>query len=502
MKNRNIGIILSYLNTGLSMVCGLILSSYLLRMLGATEYGVYQMISSFANYLVLLEFGTGSVMTRNIVAARAKSESNEKINKNYSTIMLINIILSIVILGASIVFYFLIGTIYSASLTAEQVIYGKKIFIFITVYLIVSFFSQTMNGLAMAYEDYYVIPLVSIVRLVVRTILLIVLILFIKYSIIIAIVDAVLGLTISLFMFIYCKIKFKTKFKIKYFDWGIFKGALPLCFAIFLQTIVNQANNNVDKFIIGIKLDPESVALYSVALYIYGIFSSLTTVPISMYAPQIIKIVNSDDKDEKMSEVLVSASRMIVIIGGICLFGFIACGKPFISIFYGDEYSEAWLIAIIIMVPMFINMSNGVLINVLDALDKRLFRSFALFLTTIANIILTVFWISWKGMAGAALATALSVFVGQITIMNIYYSKKIKINVLKMYRSTFKGILIYHIIGAILGFASSYFIKNNYLALIVGGIVYLISFFSGYLSCGMTMQERGRVKSIIGRRKL
>ena len=500
MQKRNKGIVLSYLNTGLSMICGLVLSSYLLRMLGATEYGVYQMVSSFVTYLVLLEFGTGNVLTRNIVAIRAKSGSSEEIDKNYSTVMLICFFLMFIILIVSVIFYCLIGTIYSESLTLEQVVYAKKIFIFMAIYMVVSFFSQTLNGLAFAFEDYCVSSLVSIARFIVRTIILIVLILFVKYSIVIAIVDAALSLVIGIFMFVYCRTKFKVRFSVKYFDFGILKASFPLAFAIFLQTIVNQANNNVDKFVIGIKLNPESVSLYSVALYVYGIFSSLTTAPISMYAPEIIKMVNQNKKGNELLDAVVKPSRLIVIIGGLCFFGFIACGEPFISIVYGDEYLEAWLIAIIIMAPMLINMSNGVLINVLDAMDKRMFRSLALTITTIANIVLTVFLIDWLGMVGAALATALSVCLGQITTMNIYYSKKIKINVLKMYWLTFRGILIYHIIGAVLGFISSYFINNNYLAFVVGGVVYVAVFFFGYSLFGMTREEKERFKRVFKRK--
>lgn len=83
--------------------------------------------------------------------------------------------------------------------------------------------------------------------------------------------------------------------------------------------------------------------------------------------------------------------------------------------------------------------------------------------------------------------------------MNIYYSKKIKINVLKMYWLTFRGILIYHIIGAVLGFVSAYFINNNYLAFIVGGVVYVMVFFFGYTLFGMTKEEKERFKKIFKR---
>lgn len=469
-------------------------------MVGDTDYGVYQTVASFANYLVLLEFGTGTVMTKNIVTAKAKPNSQEEINKNYSTIMLINFILSTVILAVSIVFYFSIGPIYSNSLTANQIAYGKNIFIFITVYLLSSFFSQAMNGLALGFEDYCVIPVVSIARYVIKTGLLIVALIFYQHSILVAMVDAALGVVAGVFMLVYCHKKFHVKFKFCNFSRDILRSSLPLALAIFLQTIVNQANNNVDKFVIGIKLNPESVTLYSVALYIYSMFSSLTSIPISMYAPQIIRMVNEKASDEEMMKALVAPSRFIVVIGGLCLFGFIACGRPFISIVYGEEYMEAWLIAIIIMTPMLINMSNGILINVLDATNKRMFRSLVLTLTTAANIVLTIFWIDWLGMVGAALATAISVIVGQITLMNIYYSKSLKINVLKMYWLTFKGILIYHLIGAAAGFAAGYFIKNSYLSFLAGGGAYVIVFFAGYLLFGMNKDEKDKLKGLIHRR--
>ena len=145
MKNRSKGIVLSYVNSGLSMICGLFLSSYLLRMLGDTEYGVYQTVSAFANYLVLFEFGTGTVMTRNLSMCFGKKASREEIDKNVSTIWSITNILAIFILIVSVVFYCLIGVIYTKSLTVEQIAYGRKIFVFITFYLVFSFYTQTMN---------------------------------------------------------------------------------------------------------------------------------------------------------------------------------------------------------------------------------------------------------------------------------------------------------------------------------------------------------------------
>ena len=71
---RNVGILFSYVSVIVTMISGLVLSSFLLKTLGNTEYGLYQTISSFANYLVLFEFGTGTVMTRNISLCMSSSD--------------------------------------------------------------------------------------------------------------------------------------------------------------------------------------------------------------------------------------------------------------------------------------------------------------------------------------------------------------------------------------------------------------------------------------------
>lgn len=496
MNSRNKGIVLSYINTALNMVCGLFLSSYLLRMLGDTEYGIYQTISSFVNYLVLFEFGTGTVMTRNLSVCKGKNASKLETDKNVSTIWIITNILAFAILTVSVIFYFSIGGIYSNSLTPSQIAHGKNMFVFMVAYLIASFYTQTVNGAILSCEKYTFSSAMSIVRIVIRTALLTVLIIFFKNAIIIAIIDSALSALIALYSYYYCKKDCKITFSFKHFDSQIFKAMLPLCLAIFLQVIVNQANNNVDKFLIGIILTPEKVALYGVGMYIYSIFSSLTTIPISMYAPQIIKNVSNGLRGKELTNTLIQPSRLIVLIGGSVMFGFIAAGKQFISIVYGKNYIEAWLVAVVIMVPMFINMANGILINVLDALGKRLYRSNILMFTTIANILLTILWIKKHGIVGAALATAICTFIGQVIIMNIYYKRKIGIPVLYMFVKSFKGILIYQIIGAVAGYFTGQLIQNIYLSFIASIFVFLLVSLLGFLFLGINSFEKQKILEI------
>lgn len=502
MKNsRQNGTILSYANTFVNMITGVFLSSFLIRMLGNTEYGIYQTISSFANYLVLLEFGTGTVMTRNLSVCRAKSVGKEEINKNVSTIWVITIILSIVIFFVSVIFYVNIHNIYSESMTDAQISYAEKMFLVLTVYLIASFYIQTLNGIVLAFEKYTFSSRVSLIRIVVRMMLLVALINIIKYSIVIAYVDMLLSIIIALYTLSFCRKGLGVEFNFRKFDKSIFYSSVGLSVAIFLQVIINQSNNNVDKFIIGIKMSPEDVSLYSVGMYIYSIFSSLTTIPISLYAPEVTRNIATGVRGKDLTKTLIPSCRLITLIGGSVLFGFIAIGRQFIEILYGFEYLDAWYVAIVIMIPMFINMSNGVLINVLDALNKRIVRSLILLITTVLNIIMTIIFINYYGIVGAAIATAIASLLGQVIVMNIYYKKSIKIDIFYMLKEAYRGILPFQILSMLISFYLSTVISNIYLSFLIGGVVYCLISFGGYYLFGTDINEKRWLKNLLRRHK-
>ena len=159
---RSVGIAVSYLHTLVNVASSLILASFLLAKLGDTEYGLYQTVSSFVNYLVLFEFGVGTVMTRNISVCRSRNET-EKLSATFSTISLIALVFAALILCVSVLFYILMPSIYAKTMSAEQVRYARKLFIFLTAYLLTNFFTQVLDGFLLGMERYSFAKLRSVV---------------------------------------------------------------------------------------------------------------------------------------------------------------------------------------------------------------------------------------------------------------------------------------------------------------------------------------------------
>lgn len=498
MKNRSLGIALSYGNTLLSMLCGLMLSSVLLRSLGDVEYGLYQTVSSFAMYLVMLEFGTGTAMSRGIVIYR-NSNKVDRLNNCIATVWYMTVALAGLIIIVSAFFYFNIETIYSNSMNPAQISYAKKLFIIITGYLVFNYFRQAMNGVLLGMEQYIFHSIMNIAQVTSRTVMLVSLMYFAPYADTVVSVDFILSIICFCVTFLYCRKNYKLNLQIKYFDRNIVVEFFPLCFALLLQSFVNQANNNVDKFVIGIQMNMVSVAVYSVAQYIYSIFASVTTVPISMYLPQIGKDIARGLEGKELTDTMIEPSRFVSLLGGSIIFGFIAVGRQFISIFYGESKVEAWSYALIILVPMFINMTNGIVVNVLDIKNKRQVRSIALACTTVLNIILTIWFIPIWGIIGAVIATAIATTIGQVLFMNFYYQKKLNIKVLYLFRKAYHGIILFQIIACAISVIVSGLMQSDLSAFLVGGTLYLLISGGLIVSFGLNSYERERINSLINK---
>ena len=496
IKKRSIGITLSYMYFILNTIIGIFTSAFVIRTVGKTDYGVYQSMTAFISYLALLEFGTGTIMARNISLCQKDGTEKTKLEKNTSTIFSLTVVLSAVILLVAVIFWSLIDLIYARSFSVEQIELGKKLFLFAVGNLIFGFYTQTLNGFLIGFEKYTFEKILAIFKLIVRSGILVVVLSFRPNVFTVVCVDFMLSLFVFLVTFFYCLIKLHAKLVFRYFDKGIFAEITPMALALLLQTVVNTANGSVDKFLISIMMTPEDVSVYSISMSLFSMFSSIATIPITMFMPAVAKNMKAGLTGRELTETLVHPCRLNVLITGAVAFGFFSIGSAFISVVYGEAYIDAWLYAIIIIIPMFFNMTNAVVVDVIDVLRKRHVRSLILLITTSMNIVMTVFAIKNVGMLGAAAATGFSLVI-QTALLNMYYSKKIGLKIRYLFAKSYKGILFPYIVATVGGSIVVCFLNNKYLQLFIGGIVFVAVFVVQFLLFGAEPNEKKMIRKFI-----
>ena len=149
------GVILSYINMIVMFISSLVITPFMIKALGQDEYGLYQLIGSFAGYLSIMEFGIGASNVRYLSKYNAK---NDKVGReNYLALALIiySIITCIMILVGTIMLIN-IENIFSESISGDNITDEGKINI--TKNIIISLITAeiTVINLGIKYSSYEV----------------------------------------------------------------------------------------------------------------------------------------------------------------------------------------------------------------------------------------------------------------------------------------------------------------------------------------------------------
>lgn len=194
--------------------------------------------------------------------------------------------------------------------------------------------------------------------------------------------------------------------------------------------------------------------------------------------PKITKMEANNASDKEFTDVFVKTGRLQYIVMGLIMSGFIIFGQQFINLWAGESYSSAYIIGCILMIPVTIPLIQNVGLSILQAKNKYKYRTIIFFFIAIANILISIPLSKAYGGIGAAIGTAISLIVGQGFIINIYYHKKIHIDMIKFWKEIIKMSIPIFVV-AILGFICNYYLVTNSLVLfalkiMIYTIIYLI----------------------------
>ena len=144
-----------------------------------------------------------------------------------------------------------------------------------------------------------------------------------------------------------------------------------------------------------------------------------------------------------------------------------------------------------ITVPLIQNLG----IEIQRAKNMHKMRSIVYLMISVANILISIPLIKFFGAVGASAGTAISIFAGNIVFMNLYYHKKIGLNVLYFWKKIFSFIPAL-IIPAMVGIAIDVFVPiKSILTLIELITIYTGIFCASMYFMGMNTEEKNLIRA-------
>ena len=125
INQLKIGVVLSYATQAVHILSGLIYTPVMLRFLGQSEYGLYQLVASVVAYLSLLGMGFSSGYMRFYSRYKADNEREKIAQLNGMFILIFSVIATICML-CGVFIYFNAETIFGSGLTTSEISKAKK----------------------------------------------------------------------------------------------------------------------------------------------------------------------------------------------------------------------------------------------------------------------------------------------------------------------------------------------------------------------------------------
>lgn len=506
MKNRSkkselaIGVVLSYISTCVSLLSTLLLTPIIIRLLGKSDYGLYETIGSFVNYLAIFDLGFSSVVTRYTAKYEAENDINGRDQFLY-TCRNIYRVLCLIIFILGILIYLNLDILFSNSFTDSEMYKARIMFLIVLATTIVSIYSQVYKGALNGVEK-FVFPRVLTVIKTIMTKIVCILVLYmgadsVGYTMVLLVFEYVLFIMVKIFAKRYISFE-KNKTSA-----DRVKELFNFTFFIFIQAIVSQIFWQVDKLLLGMLVGTASVAIYAVALNINNIIRNVSSALRDVILPKATHIAIKDGKNADITEFMTKCGRLILIIYGIMLVGFTVIGKKFILLWLGEGYEEAYIVMLVLSWGAFVPTIQSPGEEVCRAYNKHRFLSVVYFIIAIINVIFTIVLIPRWGLLGAAIPTIVSMIIGNVIIANLYYRKHFGLNILELYINTFNKLIIVLILSILLGGGINMLLPQyNWGVFLLEVLLICLAYFALLVAFGFNNDERQMMKRIAKKLKL
>ncbi len=492
-KQIKLGAIISFASQAISIIVGLAYSPVMIRMLGQSEYGLYQLVQSVVNYLNLMNFGLTGAYIRYYAMATAKGE--DAVANINGLFMRVFTTLSLICLVLGAVLYANIGLLGNQITEAD---YGtaRILLIVMVLNIALSFPGSLFMVYINANERFIFQKSVGIIMNLCVPALNIPLLLLGTGSIGLVCSTLLLSLVRLVVNAYYCRKKLGMRIHFRYFDKAVFLDLFRFTFFIFLSDVVDQMGANVDKFLLGRMMGTISVAIYSVGYSIKTYFTMTTWVVPELFIPEVNRLAINKKDDRALSDVFIRVGAINNFIVLLPITGFILIGKEFIQLWVGSGYETSYYAGILLMLSAYIGAIQTLGVNIQDAKNKHQIRSVILFVIAVVNVGISIWLINLWGIVGACAGTLLSSLAGTVW-MNIYYRRVIGLDILRFWKEILKWT-----VPACAFFAAAWFITQRIHIQSWGGIAAYIIVYSGLYGLllwliGLDASQKEKVRAFL-----
>ncbi|WP_297596991.1 oligosaccharide flippase family protein [uncultured Cetobacterium sp.] len=485
-----IGTALSMFTIIVSSLIQIIYTPLYMKYLGPGDYGINSLIQSIMGYMSMLNLGLGNAMLRYTVRYRAEGKIEEEKSLNGMFLIIFIVLMGVASLLTAYI-YFNLGEFFGSRFTLEELAKTKIVFLIMALNVVISFPLGVFSTNISSKEKFIYQRGIKLITLVLNPIIGATLMIN-GYGLIAVTISTVIFAIISSIFDVFYALRLGMGIKFSGFRLYILKDIFVYSFFIFINILIDQIYWGTDRVIIGKYVGIQAIAIYSVGGIFNTLYMGFASAVSGVLFPRINRLI-AEEKNQEVSDMFLKIGRLQYILLGLISSGFILFGKEFINLWVGRGYSEAYKIALWIMIPLTVPLIQSTGVSIMQAKNMHQFRSVIYFIIAILNLVLSIFLVQKVGAIGCAIATGISFILGQIIVMNIYYHKVMDLNMIIFWKNILKmsiPIMMAMIVGVGL---NRYIIEADYLSFLIKVFLYTSVYSALLWFLGLNSYEKNQL---------
>lgn len=491
MSQLKKGAMLSYLTIILTNGIGLILTPFMISKLGDSEYGLYMLIGSLVGYISVLDFGLNNSIVRFVAKYRALEDRASEENF-LATTMLIYFFISAIIIGLGVLLYFNLEYFFE-KLTLVEIEKAKVMFVILIFNMAITLPGGAFSAICSGYERFVFPRVVNIIKYIVRSLMVVGLLVYGGDSISIVVLDTILNIVIIFIQMYYVLKRLNVVFKMHKFEFSLIKEILFYSVWIFVFAIVGQFQWQGGQVILGAISGTTAVAIYGVGIMLGSYYGAFSTAISSVFLPRATKMTFHNASESELTSMMVKIGRISFVVLLLIFGGFVLYGQQFIRLWVGTTYANSYLIAIIIMLGYTIPLVQSFANSLLEAKSKFSFKALVYISLIVAGTLFGKYLVKYMDEIGLVVGTTIGWLLSQV-IMNFYFSKVLKLEIMRFFKELLAGLMPAFLIIVLLGYGIRFLPGEGWLNLLAKILIFFTFFAIIMAKIGLNRDELQMVK--------
>ena len=408
------------------LLISFLLSPYVVRKLGNTYYGVWNIIMDMTGYLGLLEMGVRQSIIRYVAKYHAVNDT-ESMNRITSSAFSIYGFTS----GACVIIAIGLAALfpYVFKVSNETVSIGRWVIVITGFSVAQGLLFSVYFGVILGIQRYDVLAKVGILIAVIKAGATVVLLSNGYGLIALSIMHLGMNLASSMYGRFYCRKeipglnirfgKYESEWYGKIFNYS---------FKTFIMFIGQKIVYYSDSIVIGIMLGPAYVTYFVIGASLTEYMRRIVNQMTQMFTP-LTSELQARGEEEKISDVLMRGTKMALIIALPISIVLLTMGKRFISLWMGKEYGPvSGDVLIVLTIAHLFSVAQYTTQDILQGLNKHQVCAICRCVEAVANLILSIVLIRSWGIVGVAVGTAIPHLATALFAYPYFISRVVKVD--------------------------------------------------------------------------